>query len=188
MSQVLSKKDREELIDKLLVFMNGEIEQEGAMIGQISFNFNPTGPDTTNFTQRNMIEYEVLKQIIKICKTRGYIKTRYPRSEYGTIALTEEGQGRAISIEVAEHATPIPGSNILIGTLNANGHTQIGDNNTQNIEYIFNSIIDKIDNADASEQDKTEARNLLGKFIAHPLTNTVLGAASAIITAKLGGM
>lgn len=188
MSQVLSKKDREELIDLLLVDLNDEIEKRGAKIGHLTFNFEANSDNAAYFTKLYNIEYESLKQIINTCISRDFLNFSSMSCQYDSLRLTEEGQGRAISVGAADHALPLSGSNIQIGTLNAHGPTQLGDNNTQNIEYVFNSIIDKIDSSDAPEEEKIEVRNLLGKFIAHPLTNTVLGAASAIISAKLGGM
>lgn len=187
MSLEISKKEREELIDKLLVSLNDEIEQRGLRIRNVTFNFDVNSESAVHFTNLYNITYEDLVQIINTCMSRELLSSSNISGRYGSMCLTEEGQGRAISVGSAEFAKPLIGSTIQIGTLNANAATQIGDNNTQNIEYVFNALIDQIDNADAPDDEKTAAKNLLGRFIAHPLTNSIIGAASSVITAKLGG-
>ena len=64
---------------------------------------------------------------------------------------------------------------ISIGTANFNAPTQVGDYNTQNIEMTLQSLIQQINQAQASSEDKTEAKNLLARFLNHPLTCAILG-------------
>lgn len=55
------------------------------------------------------------------------------------------------------------------------GQVQIGDNNTQNIVNALNALKEKIDAADATPEQKSGAKELLGNLIAHPLVTSVLG-------------
>ena len=77
-------------------------------------------------------------------------------------------------------------NSLTIGTLNNYGNNQIGNNNIQNIETAFTQIIEKIENAEASEQEKTEAKNKLKAFLEHPLVNTLIGGICGVLTTKLG--
>ena len=180
---IIDKEQRDKLIDELLLFMNNEIEQEGNIIGHISFNFNEDGEDALNLLDKIKISYENLQSILKICITRNYLKYRtMGGGQFGSLCITEEGQGRAISTEQAKHNMPVAGSNIQIGTLNSHGNTQIGDYNSQNVVNVFNHLIEKIDASDASAEEKNEAKQLLSKFIAHPLVNTVLGTSASVLS------
>jgi hypothetical protein len=55
------------------------------------------------------------------------------------------------------------------------GQIQIGDNNVQNIVNALQELKGKIDNAEASPEQKKEAVGLLRSLIAHPLVTSVLG-------------
>jgi hypothetical protein len=50
---------------------------------------------------------------------------------------------------------------------------------------VFSSIIESIENSDANDEDKVEAKGLLKRFLEHPLTQTVIGSAITVITTKL---
>lgn len=56
---------------------------------------------------------------------------------------------------------------------------QIGDNNTQNIINAVDNLIKEIESADASEEEKQEAKSRLKSFLEHPLVGTLLGAAAS---------
>jgi hypothetical protein len=101
-------------------------------------------------------------------------------------SLTTEGQGRAISCETAKNYTEKPQqSNITIGPIH--GPTQIGDNNTQNIEGVFEYILTKIEKSEAPENEKEKAKGLLRKALEHPITNSIVGASVSALIAKLSG-
>jgi|SRR5690625_205406 len=57
---------------------------------------------------------------------------------------------------------------------NAQG-IQVGSNNIQNITNTFYALIKKIESADASPEDKKEAKFLLREFLAHPLVVAITG-------------
>ena len=54
---------------------------------------------------------------------------------------------------------------------------QIGDYNNQEVVGALKQVVACIDSADVSEAEKKEAKSRLGKFLKHPLVNTVLGEA-----------
>lgn len=59
---------------------------------------------------------------------------------------------------------------------------QIGDSNTQQITSTIQMLVQRIDDCNATDEEKTEAKSLLEKFLSHPLVTTVVGA-----TIDLGG-
>jgi hypothetical protein len=71
-------------------------------------------------------------------------------------------------------------------TINISGSQgiQIGDSNVQNIAVSLDTLVKAIESADASPEQKADAKQKLKAFLAHPLTTTVLGAAAG----KLIGM
>lgn len=176
----MSKLNRDEIINLLLVHMNSEIESQGVPIKNVVFNF--TTEESESFIADNGLSLEDIHKAINICISRGYISGH----KYNWLSLTTEGQGRAISIEQAEFKKPVLGSTVHIGTLNNHGATQIGDGNTFNFEAVFNEIVNRLDSAEASVEEIKEAKSLLGKFIEHPVTNTVFGASLGILFKQLG--
>ena len=77
-----------------------------------------------------------LLETIKVSVSRGFIKYLYlGHGNFDGIQLTEEGQGRAISVINAKPKNEESDSKYSIGTVNNyNSSMQIGDNNTQNID------------------------------------------------------
>jgi hypothetical protein len=186
----MDRKQKEALMDELLVFMNEEVEDSGETINIVRFDFNDQGEDAINFSNKTGVTYEQLLPALNTCFSRKYITQKVMGAgKYGMAQLTEEGQGRAISVEAAKHAPQRPDNtgNFSIGELHAYGPAQFGNNNTQNIENILTSIIEKIDQAGASESEKQEAKSRLKAFLEHPLTNTALGLSPAIIKSLCGG-
>jgi hypothetical protein len=66
-------------------------------------------------------------------------------------------------------------TNQVINIHSANA-IQIGDHNTQQIAIAIKSLIEKIESCDGSEAEKVEAKNLLQRFLEHPLVAAVVGA------------
>lgn len=174
---------KEDLMDKLLVFMNAEIEKHGAMLNGVYFRLTEDGEDAIQFMEQHQVPYEQLNIVLNTCISRQYV-----RGHHNSLRLSDDGQGRAISIERAKHNPPSTTSgDIHISELHAHGPSQIGNHNTQNIENIFTTIISQIDEADATEDVKQEAKGLLSKFLEHPLTGTAIGLAPTAIQSILGG-
>ena len=168
--------------------MNDTIEGTGQPIGRIHFNF-ASDEDKKVALAGLQTDVQGLHRTLNACLSRGYLKRTYMTQQYVGIALTEEGQGRAISADAASRrpkpVTETPGT-IHIGTVNANGATQIGHGNVQNVEGIVQAWLKQIDAADATQDQKDEAKGLLRKFIEHPLVNTCLGVVGGVLAQKLG--
>jgi len=181
---------KEAMMDDVLIFMNSEIEESGHGIALVQFNFTEAGEDAVNFMTQNKCAYEDLNTVLNVCLSRKYIKHSFMTAEKTGLNLTEDGQGRAISVVLAEHAPPAQNNfgGVTIKTLNAHGATQIGNNNTQNIENVFASIIEQIDEADATDKEKQEAKSRLGKFLRHPVVVASLGATAQVIVTRLGAI
>lgn len=64
---------------------------------------------------------------------------------------------------------------------------QVGDHNTQNIADAFKTIIERIDAADATPEEKADAKGRLALFLEHPLTSAVVGGAVSGLSALLKG-
>jgi len=65
--------------------------------------------------------------------------------------------------------------------ISGNSSVQIGNHNTQNVINAFDSLIKEIESANASDDDKQEAKSRLKEFLEHPLVVAVLGAAAGSI-------
>jgi len=186
----MNKEQREQMIDKLLIHLNDEVEKTGDPIGCVRFDFQEA---TDKWDEESIAllqtDAEGLQQILNVCLSRGYLKRSYMTRRCEGIELTEEGQGRAISVDAASR-NPKPVAemhgSINIGTMNANGATQIGHGNVQNIENVIQTWLALIDAADAPEEQKKEAKGLLAKFVEHPLVNTCLGIAGGFAAQMMG--
>lgn len=200
-------KNKEKLIDELLVFMKNAIENEGLTIKLASFNFRlphtekylgntpdydvPEGEHLTSFKKLTNIQNEEFDIVFKCCLTHEFIDKMYCGDEYTDIQLTNKGMARANSVEKAtihEAKTNNSNSYTFTGTINA-GNLQIGDNNTQNIEKIINNLKNEIEKTNATNEEKNNAKNLIDKFFSNPIISAVIsGATSATIKALMGGL
>lgn len=79
-------------------------------------------------------------------------------------------------------ALPKPSRNITTNHINIHGSTgiQIGDHNVQNLEVAMKEVLASIDKADASLEEKEEARNRLHAFLAHPLVSVAVGSGLSV--------
>ncbi len=186
----LDKQLRDKLIDDLLTFINDEIDQMGRPAKLVRFDFEDSGEDAVAFIKNHPVSYADLSSALNVCLSRKYLKpTVMTGKKYLHLILTEEGQGRAISIEQAKHAPPTQkeSGDIHIGELHSHGATQIGNHNTQNIENLFSEVIERIEQSAAPEEEKREAKSRLKEFLEHPLTGTAIGLAPTAIKALCGG-
>lgn len=96
------------------------------------------------------------------------------------------GHITAFGVDVVENKdidTPIKivfdqRSNISIAD---SSHVQVGNENIQNVVINIRKLITDIDNSDASDKDKKEAKERLKSFIEHPLVTSILGGLSGTI-------
>ena len=171
-------------IDALLTYMNDSMENVGGTINGCSFNFESGKPDRAQIDKLYNWSGEHLNKIINICKSRALINNVYINSP--SVQLTEEGQSRALSVKHGkDRSYELSGSSYTIGSVHFAGPGQIGDGNTQNITNFFKEMIDKIEQSDASPEEKEEVTSRLARFLEHPLTNTVVGGVAGTITALL---
>lgn len=64
-------------------------------------------------------------------------------------------------------------------TFNNSQGIQIGDGNSQQFQISLQQLIKGIDAGPGSDEQKKEAKNLLSKFLEHPLVAAVVGAAAS---------
>jgi len=171
-------------IDALLTFMNDDMERVGGTITDTYWSFAQEQEDRNAIEKLHGWSEENLFGIIKRCHSRGLLKNMSNR--YAHVALTEEGQSRALSVKHGKNRSyELARSSYTIGAIHVAGSAQVGDGNTQNIYNVFQEVIDKIDRAEATSQEKAEAKSLLAKFLEHPLTSSVVGGVAGSLTGLL---
>lgn len=62
---------------------------------------------------------------------------------------------------------------------------QIGDYNIQNVIDMFEELAAKIEESDATTEEKLEAKNRLSAFLNHPIASSVLGGVSGSLVGRL---
>ena len=167
-------------IDALLTYMNDDMESLGETIKTIYFGFNEGENDRIAIDIKLGWTEEYLFKIINICHSRSLVIKNH--RNFSQVKLTEEGQSRAISVKHGKDRSYELGASMQISTLNVNAPSQIGNGNTQNINNIFNQLIQDIDNSQASTEEKNEAKTRLAKFLEHPLVNSILGGVAGSLT------
>ncbi len=184
----MDKKRKDELIDTLLVDINDYVESTGYPISCAYFSLSQDG--LAEFMDENKVDQSELEILMKTCFSREYIKRGCIGSTYDDLLLTDLGQGRARSVDVAKYSPEknVSSGDIHIQNLHTGGNTQIGHNNVQNVETILTGLIESIDKSDKAEIEKKKVKNLLAQFIKHPITATIIGGtAVAAITKSCGG-
>ncbi|WP_421196274.1 hypothetical protein [Aeromonas enteropelogenes] len=167
-------------IDALLTYMNDDMESLGETIKTVEFGFNENETDRIAVDKLLHWSGEHLFKIINICNSRGLM--RKTMGNFSHIRLTEEGQSRAISVKHGKDRSYELGANMQISTLNVNAPSQIGNGNTQNINQVFNQLIQDIENSQASTEEKNEAKKRLAKFLEHPLVSSIVGGVAGSLT------
>ena len=160
-------------IDTVLIFMNDDMEGMGGTIQSVYFSFVSGKSDRTAFDEKYNWSEDHLFKIINICNSRSLLKKNY--GDFSHITLTEEGQSRAISIKHGKNRSYELGASMQIATLNVHGPAQVGNGNVQNIHNVFNQLLQKIDESNAAEEEKQEAKGRLSKFLEHPLVTSIVG-------------
>ncbi|WP_077999876.1 hypothetical protein [Edwardsiella tarda] len=171
-------------IDDLLVFMNDELESCGGRIKTTEFDFGDGESDRKTIDEKLKWSSERLFKIIKICNSRGLVDDQY--GDFSHLQLTEEGQSRAISVKHGKNRSYELGVGTQIASLTINGPAQVGSGNIQNIQSVFSYLLQQIDDADASEDEKNEAKGSLKKFLSHPLVTAVVGGMAGGLPGLLG--
>ncbi len=174
-------------IDTLLTFMNNDLEAQGLLIPHAVFNFSGDGPDGKALMEKTGWLAEELQRLLKVCATRSLVKELHGSFRYGTfeVALTEEGQSRAISVMHGKERSYELGSGMQIASLTIHGQAQVGNGNIQNINNVFAQLQEQIELADAPTEQKEEAKSLLSKFLEHPLVCSVIGGVVGGVTGNM---
>lgn len=163
----------EKWIDKLVVDMEETLEKNGASPKNVFFSYNQD-----EIRQMGLTE-EQFRESINRCVSLELIKEAvWARSE--SYCLTEEGRARARSCMLRQNDSVQNNGHSVVVNGNAN-MIQLGDITIQNINIVLKNVVERIESADASEKEKTEAKSLLQKFIEHPLVNTILGVAGGAV-------
>lgn len=171
-------------IDALLIFMNDDMERIGGTITDTYWGFAHGQGDRSEIEKLHGWSEEILFGIINRCNSRGLLKNM--SGIYDRVRLTEEGQSRALSVKHGKNRSyELARSSYTIGAIHVAGSAQVGDGNTQNIYNVFQEVIDKIDRAEATPEEKAEAKSLLTKFLEHPLTSSVVGGVAGSLTGLL---
>lgn len=164
-------------IDDILIYLNNELESKGARTGELHFDFD--------YEQQDLIAYintttsktiENIHETIRICISRDYLEHGYiGGGEFGGLTLTQEGRARALSAKLGKNKNRDTAQHMSIGTIYSYAPFQVGNGNIQNIKNIFECIERLIDESDAPDKDKVEAKSLLTKFLEHPVVCSVIG-------------
>ena len=169
--------DREKIqnnLDKLLIFMNDTVEQFGRTIKAVRFDFNQNSQASLEVMGQNNWSYDELVQIVNIAITRNLITHAALGSHLVPLALTGEGQGRAISSAHGLKRSYELKPDMSIGIVNAQGSVQIGYDNTQSLVSVIADIDSKIEQSEASPEDKADAKELWQQVLKNPLLQTIL--------------
>lgn len=202
----LSPEQKENFVNKLLIYMKNELEKKGSTIKTCSFDFHltrvkkyfgdvqdetiPEGEDLTNFKKNNKITDDEFTTVIRYCMTHEFIK-RFccSHEEFVSLQLTDEGFARAVSVERAKYKPAVGDStNITFNGPVTTTNLQAGNNNTQNINNIFYYLIDEIKKSDASEEEKKNALTKLKEFISNPVVSGITSGCAVEIIKFLSGM
>ena len=178
--------DIEDVIDKLLVFLVEDMEEQGVTSSSCFYHLGPEHGHRGAFVARYPgLELEVTKAL-NICLTRKYLKPRVIGSQYDCLSVTTLGQARALSVKLKKPNQPAqPTYNI--GAITAHGPMQFGNGNTMTITAFQEAALAGIEAADAPPDQKAEAKGLLAKVLEHPLLCSVLGGIAGGVTSGMMG-
>ena len=200
----LTPEQKENFADELLVYMQNELEKDGQSIKTKDFDFHLTytqkyfnapdeifteGVDLTKFKNITPITDEMFQVVMNYCFTHQYIKQMYMGTQkFEEIQLTESGFARATSVVRGRYKKSVTDNtqNIHIGSINGD-NIQVGNNNTQNIENTFLYLIDEINKADATEEEKKNALNKLKEFAYNPIVSKILSTGVIEVIKRLIG-
>ena len=162
-------------IDTLLVYMSDDLEKEGFLIEDAFFNFLPKQNENSQVLSINSWTQEYLEKLIKTCNTRSLIKHKRSahRDLIGAVALTEEGQSRALSVKHGRNRSYELGSGMQIATLTVHGAAQIGNGNIQNFKDFFQPLRSQIELMEVSDEEKAEVINIIDMLEGHSLIRSL---------------
>ena len=167
-------------IDALLIFMNDTLEASGRTTKTCRFAFDPGNPDYQAALSSTVLTPDDLSTALRSCLSRKLIEHRSIGGGFSSLGLTDEGQGRAISAKLGKNRSYELGNAMHIANLTVNGPAQVGNYNTQEFKNCFQTLIQQIEDSDASQQEKEEAKTMLKKALEHPLTCAIIGGLTGV--------
>lgn len=201
----LTPEQKENFADELLVYMQHELEKEGKSIKTGFFDFHlgyterylnapdktySEGTDLTEFKNITSIDDEIFQVVMNYCFTHQYVKKMcLGKQKYDNVFLSESGFARATSVVGSKYKKTVTNSmqNIQIGSINGD-NVQVGNNNTQNIENTFQYLIDEINKADATEEEKKNALSKLKEFVYNPIVSNILSTGAIEVIKRFIGV
>lgn len=161
-------------LDNLLIFMNDDLEQSGLTIKTGYFDFTQNSQNTLDVMGQNDWTYDNLKKIVNIAIARNLIILKAIGSQFMPLALTEEGQARAISSAHGLKRSYELGSETAIGTVNIQGSAQIGSGNILSFGAFINGVEQRIGQSESSLIEQADAKRLWNQVLKNPLLYKIL--------------
>ena len=150
-----------------------------------------TGPYKCNFTAN---KFTLFYKELDITEGDKVVRKVPGREEYHTITECNYSTGLSAipphySLSITkDSAIPKPSQGSTTNHINIHGSTgiQIGDNNIQNLQVALKEVLASINNADAPQEEREEAKSRLNTFLSHPLVATAVGAGLPVALGLLG--
>lgn len=159
---MLNNEQIERDIDKILIFMNDCIEEEGTTICGLFFNFEK---EDKRVMGANNWDENYFHTLLKKCVSRKFIEYRSMTDHFDELVLTESGQGRAISACLGkDRHYELDEAKMEIVNLTVNGAAQIGHNNILNTVNLLKEILNRVKKSNSHENDKNMAYKVLEDF------------------------
>jgi hypothetical protein len=114
---------------------------------------------------------EELIRISKQLDEKNHINLNLNTSEDGTVVLWD-AEITAEGVEYIEGKEEGAGPDVEIRN---SQNIQVGSRNVQIVQSAFQEIVEKINDKNASEQEKQEAKSRLAQFLRHPLVVSIVG-------------
>lgn len=178
--------DIEAVVDKLLVFMVDEMEAQGSTTNTTHYSFEPDGEDRKAFVARYPELEPMLIQALNVCLSRRLLEHTVLGSKYDYLGLSTAGQARGLSVMFKRPVQPAQPT-FHIGAITSHAPMQIGNGNTMTIEAFQEAALAAIEDADAPQEQKAEAKSLIAKALEHPLLCSVMGGIVSGLTPGLTG-
>lgn len=185
----LGEERKDFLTDALLKFMYEEAELCGSSLNNIWFDFTPSyvvryfnAPDETiadgeslaKFKQILNVSDDEILSVIRSCLTNEYIKQAFMGRETESIQLTSQGRARAKSVKKAVNYQPTP---TIQYNINAPvNNSAIGENSQVNINNSIETLLNLIETAKATIEEKNDAKSKFLEFLKHPVIAPILSA------------
>lgn len=154
-----------------------------------------SGPFNCNFGSR---KFGLYYPELDITEGDKVIRLVPNKEEVYTVTEVEYSQGLGGFSGIPPHYTlsvvkdavisRTPPANSTTNHINIHGSTgiQIGDHNVQNLQVALKEVLASINNADAPQEDREEAKSRLNAFLSHPLVATAVGAGLPVALGLLG--